>query len=56
VVRFYLKKLRELEVRKQNQIEIQNKFVALESLNDSKDINRVWKNIKENIREYPNLS
>jgi hypothetical protein len=48
--RFNLTKLNELDVRKQNQIEISNRFVALENLNDSEDINRVWENIQENIK------
>jgi hypothetical protein len=40
VDRFNLKKLSELEVRKQYQIKISNRFAALEILNGSKDINR----------------
>ena len=48
--RFNLRKLKELEVRKQYQIEISNRFAALESLSDDKDINRAWENIKENIK------
>jgi hypothetical protein len=39
----------ELEVRKQYRIELTKRFEALENLNDSKDINRVWENIKEII-------
>jgi hypothetical protein len=39
-----------LEVRKQHEIKISNRFAALKNLNDTKDINRAWKNIKENIR------
>jgi len=50
VERDNLSKLRELKVRKQYQIEITNRFVALENLNDSKDINRAWEKIKENIK------
>jgi hypothetical protein len=46
--RFNLTKLNELDVRKQNQIEISNRFVALENLSDSEDINRAWENIQEN--------
>jgi uncharacterized protein (UPF0128 family) len=38
--RFNLKKLGELEVRKQYQIKISNTFAALEDLNVSEDINR----------------
>ena len=38
--RFNLRKLSELEVRKQYQMKISNRFTALDSLNDSKDINR----------------
>ena len=39
-----------MEVRKQYQIEITNKFAALENLSDNEDINRAWENIKENIK------
>ena len=38
--RFNLRKLNELEVRKQYQIEISNRFAALENLSDGEDINR----------------
>ena len=34
----------------QYQIEISNSFAALEYLRDSKDKNRAWENIKENIK------
>jgi hypothetical protein len=47
---FNLKKLSEMKVRKQCQIEISNRFAALENLNDSEDINTAWENIKENIK------
>jgi len=39
-----------MEVRKQYQNEISDSFAALENLSDNEDINRVWENIKENIR------
>ena len=48
--RFNLRKLNELEVRKQYQIEITNRFAALENLSDSEGINKAWENIKENIK------
>ena len=32
------------------QIEITNRFAALEKLNDDEDVNRTWENIKENIK------
>ena len=48
--RFNLKKLNESEVREQYQIEIINKFAALENLNDDEDVNRTWENVKENIQ------
>ena len=48
--RFNLRKVNELEVMKQYQIEITNRFAALKSLNDGEDINRAWENIKENIK------
>ena len=38
--RFNLRKLNELEVRKQYQIEITNRFAALENVNDDEDVNR----------------
>ena len=39
VKRFNLRKLNELEVRKQYQIKISNRTEALKNLNDSKNIN-----------------
>jgi len=48
--RFNLRKLNELEVRKQCQIEITNRFATLENLSDDEDINRAWENTKENIK------
>ena len=49
-LRVNLKKLNELEVRKQNNIDIMNRFAALGKLSDGDDINRAWENIKENIK------
>ena len=43
--RFNLRKLNELEVRKHYQIEITNRFAALENLSDGKDINKARENI-----------
>jgi hypothetical protein len=48
--RFNLRKLNELEVRKQYEIEITNMFAALENLSDEENTNRAWENIKENIK------
>ena len=48
--RFNLRKLNDLEVGKEYQVEITNRFAALENLSDDKDINRAWENIKENIK------
>jgi len=48
--RLNLRKLNEREVRKQYQIEITNRFAALENLNDNEDINRAWESIKEYIK------
>ena len=47
--RFNLRKLNDLQVRKQYQIGITNRFTALENLRDEDDINMAWENIKENI-------
>jgi len=48
--RLNLRNLKGLVVRKQYQIEITNRFAALENLSDSKNVNRGWENIKENIK------
>ena len=40
--RFNLSKLNELEFRKQYQVEITNRFAALENLNEDEDVNRIW--------------
>ena len=48
--RFNIKKLYELKVTKQYQIQIPNRSAGLMNLNDSEDINRAWENIKENIK------
>jgi hypothetical protein len=50
VERFNLKKLNELEVRKQCQIKISNRFTALDNLSDGEDINRDWEITKENTK------
>jgi len=47
---FNLRKLNDLEVRKQYQIEITNRFATLENLSDDEDINKAWENINENIK------
>ena len=48
--RFNLRKLKDLEVKEKYQIEITNRFAALENLNVDEDVNRVWENIKENSK------
>jgi hypothetical protein len=52
--RFNLKKLYKgdvkEQVKEQYQVTIRNKFAALESLEGNCDINRVWDNIRENIK------
>jgi len=48
--RFNLRKLNEPEVREQYQIEITNRFAALENSDDDEDVNRTWENIKESIQ------
>jgi uncharacterized FlaG/YvyC family protein len=50
VEKFNLRKPNALEVRKNHQIKISNRFAALENLRDSEHINRYWKNINENIK------
>ena len=48
--RFNLRKLNELQVKKQYQIAITNRIAALENLSVDEDINRAWENIEENIK------
>jgi len=50
VERFNLRKLNELEVRKQYHIMISNRFATLENSNNSEHVNRAWENIKENVK------
>jgi hypothetical protein len=47
---FNLRKLNELEFRKEYQIEISKRYAALGNLSDSEDTNRAWENIEENIK------
>ena len=54
--RFNLRKLNELEVRNQYQIEITNRFAALENSSDGEDMILTWENIKENIKTSPKKS
>jgi hypothetical protein len=55
-VRFNLRKLNDLEVRKQYLIEITNRFAALENVSEEEDINRAWESIKENMKSSPTES
>jgi len=43
---FNLRRLSELEDRKQYQIEITNRLAALENLSDREDINRIGRTLK----------
>jgi hypothetical protein len=43
---FNLRKLNDLEGRKQYQVEITNRFAAFEDLSDDEDITRTWESIK----------
>ena len=45
-----MRKLNESEVREQYQIDITNRFAALENPDDDEDVNRTWENIKEDIQ------
>jgi hypothetical protein len=48
--RFDLNKLDDVEVKEKYQVEISNRFAALENLDESFDINNGWENIRENIK------
>jgi lipoate-protein ligase A len=47
--RFDLKKLNDVELKEKYQEEISNRFAALESLDESFDVNNAWESIRENI-------
>jgi hypothetical protein len=38
------------EVKKQYQVNITNRFAALENFDENVNMNRAWENIKENIK------
>jgi hypothetical protein len=48
--RFNFRKLNEMEIRKQYQIEIKNRFAPLRKLIVGEDINRTWQNVQEDIK------
>jgi hypothetical protein len=56
VERFNVRKLSELDIRKQYQIKISDKSAALRSLNGSKDVNRAWEHIKDNAKISAKMS
>jgi hypothetical protein len=51
---FNLRKLNELEVRKEYQIEITKRFPTLENLTDDEDISSAWENMKKKIETSVN--
>jgi hypothetical protein len=48
--RFYLKKLDDVEAKEKYQVEISNRFAALEISGESFDINNAWEIIRENSK------
>jgi hypothetical protein len=44
--RFILRKLNEIDGKEQFLVEISNRFIALENLDENADINRAWKTIR----------
>jgi hypothetical protein len=48
--RFDLKKLNDVQVKEKYQVEISNRFAALESLDESFDIHNAWESIREIIK------
>ena len=48
--KFNLRKVYQLEVRKQYQSDSTKRFAALENLSDDENINRAWEIIIENIK------
>jgi hypothetical protein len=47
---FNLKKLSEVDVRKQCHNDVSNRFAALENLHDREYMNKAWENVKQNIK------
>jgi hypothetical protein len=43
-------KLNDVEIKEKNQVEISNRFAALENLDESLVINSAWENIRDNIK------
>jgi hypothetical protein len=48
--RFNWKKLSDIEVKHKYQVEISNRYAALENLDESLDINNAWESIRDNIK------
>jgi hypothetical protein len=48
--RFNLKKLNEVEGKKQYYVEVSNRFAALEDLDAEVEIKSAWETIRENIK------
>jgi hypothetical protein len=48
--RFDLRKLNDAEIKEQYQVKITNRFAALENFDENVDMNRAWKNIRENTK------
>jgi hypothetical protein len=48
--RFDMKRLDDVEGKKRYQVEISNRFAALESLDESFDINNAWESIEKTSR------
>jgi hypothetical protein len=48
--RFNLKKLNEVEGKKQYHVEVSHRFAALEYLDAEVEINTAWETIRENIK------
>jgi hypothetical protein len=47
---WYADNLNDAEAKEQYQVTISSRFAALENLDDNVDVNRTWKNIRENIK------
>jgi len=50
VLKFDLKKLRNVGVKDECPVKISTKLAAFENLDFNGDINRIWENIKENMK------
>jgi hypothetical protein len=51
-----LKKLKEVQGKEKNRVEISNRFAALKSVHFVMNTNRTWRTTRENVKMLANMS